>query len=140
MTVAHPFLSIEQLLVAWLPQHVGDVHVMTELPHDFQHVDGPTGLLPVVVVDRISGAELDTSPIIDRPVVDVDCYASTRAEAQQLAELVRFALRWVLPSKRVGGVVFTRTRTVVAPRLLPHANHAVRRYSANYELLLHPQP
>lgn len=133
------FPSIEQILVKWIRDRVG-VHVMTELPHNFQDPDGPTHLLPVIVVDRISGAELDGSPIIDRPVVDVDCYGSSRAQAQGLAEQVRHELRWTLPGSRVDGVVFTRTRTVVGPRSLPHANPKIRRYSANYELLLHVQP
>lgn len=139
MPESYVFRSIEQLLVSWLPQQVG-VHVTTDLPHDFQDENGPAHMLPVIAVERISGAELDTSPILDRPIVDIDCYASTRGEAQALAEQVRHALRWILPGSRIDGQVFTRTRTVVGPRALPHANPAVRRYSANYELLVHVQP
>jgi len=73
-------------------------------------------------------------------VVDVDVYAADRALAQQIAEQIRHAFRWELPGQRVAGNVFTRTRTIVAPRLLPHANRRIRRYSGNYEFLLHPQP
>ncbi len=140
MTAGHQFASIEQLLVAWLPPRIGGVHVLTELPHDFQNADGPIDLLPVVAVDRISGAELDASPMLDRPVVDVDVYAADRGQAQQIAEQIRHAFRWELSGQRVNGNVFTRTRTIVAPRLLPHANRRIRRYSGNYEFLLHPQP
>lgn len=135
----YPFPSIEKFLVTWIPTFTS-VHTTVELPHDFQDANGPTSMLPVVVVERISGAELDASPILDRPVIDIDCYASTRGESQELAEQIRHALRWTLPGSRIDGLVFTRTRTVVAPRALPHANPAVRRYSANYELLLHVQP
>lgn len=136
---AYPFPSIEKFLVAWLPTVVG-VHVTVELPHNFQDATGPTNMLPVIVVERISGADLENTPILDRPVIDVDCYAGNRGDAQDLAEQVRHALRWTLPGSNIDGLVFTRTRTVVGPRALPHANPAVRRYSANYELLLHVQP
>lgn len=132
-----PFPSIEKLMVAYLPTVTG-IHCTTELPHDFQNVDGPTGLLPVTFVERISGADLD--PRLDRPIVDIDVYAGDRGQGQDLAELIRMDLRFNLPGKVFGGAVFTRVRTVVAPRLLPHANPRVKRFSANYELLLHPAP
>lgn len=131
------FVSIEKLLVAYLPTITG-VPATAELPHDFQNPDGPTYMLPVVFVERISGADLD--PILDRPIVDVDVYAGDRATAHEIAETIRTDLRFNLPGAVVGGAVITRTRTVVAPRILPHANPKVRRYSANYELLLHPVP
>lgn len=142
MTESYVFPSIEKLLAKWLPTYapLADIHVTAELPHNFQDPDGPTHMLPVIVVDRISGADLSGSPLLDRPVIDIDCYAGTRGQAQDMAEQVRHALRWTLPGSHFDGTVFTRTRTVVGPRLLPHANPAVRRYTANYELLLHVQP
>lgn len=136
---APTFPSIEVILVKWLKERLG-VHALTELPNNFQDANGPTALLPVIALERISGANLDGSPIIDRPIVDIDCYAGTRGQAQTIAEQVRRELCWTLPGQRVDGAVFSRTRTIVGPRLLPHANPAVRRYSANYELLLHVQP
>lgn len=139
MPVGYQFPSIEVLLVKYLSQQTG-AHVLTELPNNFQDTNGPTSLLPVIAVDRTSGANLEGSPLMDRPIVDVDCYAANRGAAQTLAEQVRSVLMWQLPGSRVDQAVFSRTRTVVAPRLLPHANPAVRRYSANYELLLHVQP
>lgn len=138
--MAHRFESIEKLLVAWLPDHTSGAHVLTELPHNFQDENSPTQLLPVVAIDRISGAELTASPMLDRPVVDVDVYAGSRGQAQDIAEQIRHAFVWLLPGQRIGGSVVTRVRTIVAPRVLPHANRLVRRYSANYEFLLHPQP
>lgn len=139
MTTAYAFPSIEKLLVTWLTAQTG-VHVMAELPADFQSATGPTAMLPVIAVDRTSGADLPGSPQIDRPIVDVDVYAGTRDASQTLAEQCRYLLMWVLPGSMIGTAVFSRIRTVVAPRLLPHANLAVRRYSASYELLLHVQP
>jgi hypothetical protein len=136
-----PFPAVERLLVATMTPAVG-VHVLTELPHDFQDVDGPVDLLPVVQVDRISGTNFN--PKLDRPVVAVDAYGATRGEAQDLAEACRSWLNFELPGQRVafedGFVVVTKVDTIVGPRLLPHANPAVRRYSATYEILLHPSP
>lgn len=128
--------SIEKILVAYLPTITGGVHATVELPHDFQNPDGPTHMLPVIALDRISGAELD--PRLDRPIVDIDVYAATRAQAQDIAEMIRTDFRHNLRGKVIEDAVFTRARTVVAPRELPHANPRIRRYSANYELLLHP--
>lgn len=135
------FPSIEKFLVTVLGAATS-THVLTELPANFQDPLGPVDLMPLIVVDRLSGADLD--PKMDRPVVDIDCYGSTRAMAQDLSELCRSYLRFELPGLHVpfegAGVVVTRTRTIVGPRLLPHANPEVRRYVATYEFTLHPTP
>jgi hypothetical protein len=133
------FASIERLLRTWLPSRVGNVEVVAELPAQFEIPTSTTYTMPVVFVERISGANILENPYLDRAVVDVDSYGFTRAQAQDLAELVRSALMWQLPGEIVDGNVFTRTRTIVGPRALPHANPAVRRYTATYELALHPQ-
>ena len=129
------FPSIEQLMVAWLPTVV-DVDVTSELPHNFQDPDSPMHMLPVAFVERISGADLNNR--LDRPIIDIDVYAADRAQSQDLAETIRWRLRNDLPGTVFNGVVFTRTRTVLAPRRLAHANPRLHRYSANYELVLHP--
>lgn len=142
MTAPLEFASIEQILVAWLPTVTG-TETAAELPHDFQNADGPTATLPIDVVDRISGANLQGSPLLDRPVIDVDSYAGSRLVAQQNGERVRNRLCFVLPGlvfpTEFGNAVFTRTRVIVAPRQLPHANRLVYRYAGNYELLFHMQ-
>lgn len=141
MTDFYQFPSIERLLKVVL-EPVASCPVTAELPHDFQEPNGSAFELPVVAVDRIAGSDLD--PVLDRPIIDVDVYAADRATAQDLSELIRAFIRFELPGTRVEfegfGVVFGRCRTVVGPRVLPHANPTIRRYSANYELLLHPQP
>lgn len=137
MTGTRAFPSVEQFLVAYLGPLTG-VHVTAELPHDFASPEGPVHVLPIIHVERISGADLDYKA--DRPIVDIDCYGANRGQAQGLAETVRHALRFDLPGTVQFGVVVTRTRTVVGPRLLHHANPDVRRYSAVYELILHAAP
>lgn len=136
------FPSIERLMVDLLPEVTMGAHVTAELPHDFQSADGKNFLLPIVVIDRIAGANLDY--MLDRPIVDIDVYAADRLTAQDIAENIRTFLIFDLPARRVPyndyGVVFTRTRVVVAPRTLPHANPIIRRYSANYEFVLHTSP
>lgn len=135
------FPSIERLLVAVLEPVIA-APVTAELPHDFQEPNGEAYELPVVVVDRIAGSDLDWK--MDRPIFDVDVYANTRQVAQDLSEQIRAYLRFELPGKRVefegNGVVFGRVRTVVGPRTLNHPDSRIRRYSANYEALLHPSP
>jgi hypothetical protein len=135
------FPSIERLLVAVLEPVIA-APVTAELPHDFQEPNGEAFELPVVVVDRIAGSDLDWK--MDRPIFDVDVYASTRQEAQDISEQIRAYLRFELPGMRVDfegyGVVFGRVRTVVGPRTLNHPDSRIRRYSANYEALLHPSP
>lgn len=131
------FPSIEQLMAAYLPTVPGVPDAVTsQLPHNFQDPDGPTAMLPVIFVERISGAELNNR--LDRPIIDVDVYALDRAQCQDIAETIRQHLRSELPGTVFDGVVFTRARTIIAPRRLAHANPRLFRYSANYELLLHP--
>lgn len=135
------FPSIERLLVVVLEPVIA-APVTAELPHDFQEPSGQAFMLPVVAVDRIAGADLDWK--MDRPIFDIDVYASTRQQAQDLSEQIRAYLRFELPGKRVdfegNGVVFGRVRTVVGPRVLNHPDPRIRRVSANYEALLHPSP
>lgn len=135
------FPSIERLLVVVL-EPVIDAPVTAELPHDFQEPSGKAFMLPVVAVDRIAGSDLDWK--MDRPIFDIDVYASNRQQAQDLSEQIRAYLRFELPGTRVdfegNGVVFGRVRTVVGPRVLNHPDPRIRRVSANYEALLHPSP
>lgn len=48
--------------------------------------DGFDSELPYVRIDRVGGATREG--ITDRPVVDVDVYASTRAEAKRIAQII----------------------------------------------------
>lgn len=132
-----PWPSIERLLVSWLPDQV-EVPVAAESWADYTTPDMPSSQLPLIIVDRVSGADLDYR--MDRPIVDIDVFAATRGEAVDIAEQVRYALRVELPGTVFNGVVFTRTRTIVAPRSLAHGNPNVRRFTAEYELVLHLTP
>lgn len=142
--MSRPFASIERVLIPEIQNEVAqfDAHVGVELPHEFQAPTGRNFLLPIVVLDRIAGANLD--PILDRPVVDIDVYAADRRTAQDISEVIRHFLVHELPGRRIPhrghGVVITRTRVIVGPRSLPHADSTIRRYSANYEFIAHTSP
>lgn len=56
------------------------IHTGDETPTSF------TNVLPFVRADRVGGASRDG--VTDRPVVDVDVYASTRREAKEIAQLI----------------------------------------------------
>lgn len=135
------FPSIERLLVVLL-EPIAGCPITAELPHNFQEPAGNAFELPVVAIDRIAGEDLDFK--LDRPIIDVDVYAADRTTAQNISEDLRAYIRNELPGSHVAfdgyNVVFGRCRTIVGPRCLPHSNPTIRRYSANYELLLHPQP
>lgn len=130
------FPSIEILLRAVLEPRTS-VHVATETPPEFEQADSALHHLPLIVIDKIGGA--DYNPLIDRPLVDIECYAADQVQAQNLAESVRYVLRVELPNRALSGVVFGPTRTAVGPRLVSHPNRNVRRYTASYELSLHVQ-
>lgn len=140
MTTFEPFgrqfASIEILLRKVLEPRTG-VHVATETPPEFDQPDSVLHSLPLIVVEKISGA--DYTPLIDRPLVDIECYAADQVQAQNLAESVRYILRAELPGSVVENAVFGATRTAVGPRLVRHANRNVRRYTGTYELSLHMQ-
>jgi hypothetical protein len=124
-----PYASVEKLLVAWLETHLtAEARVVTELPADL------ASKLPVVRVTKFGGA--DDVLTIDRPTVDVDCYAVSRGAAEDLAEQVRDLLRFTLRGQTVGGVTVSRTRTMVGPHWLPYDDTALRRSGASYELTI----
>lgn len=132
----YQFPSIEILLRKVLEPRTS-VHVATETPPEFDQGDSALHSLPLIVVEKIAGADYD--PLIDRPLVDIDCYATDQVTAQNLAEAVRYVIRKELPGQRVDNAVFTASRTNVGPRMVTHANRNVRRYTATYELSLHVQ-
>ena len=71
-------LDIEAALVAWLSANTG-WHVSTDVPNP-----RPNRL---ATVERTGGGV--TSVVVDNPTVAIQCWANTRAEAAEMACIVR---------------------------------------------------
>lgn len=119
------YVDVERLLVGWLHTEVA-VRCVTDLPADL------AGALPVIRVGRIGGA--DVEPTIDRPTVDIECFATGRQDSGALSEQVRSALRFALPGTSINGSYIARVDTVSGPAQRPYDNTNVVRYAATYSL------
>jgi hypothetical protein len=126
------FGNLEVILRAWAAPLFTGTRVVSELPGDL------VGSLPVLQIVRSGGNDPRTFMATDRAVVDVDAWEATRADASDLAELARLHFRSDLPNTVVDGFVFTWVTTLVGPRWQPDPNPKVRRYTATYEVGLHP--
>lgn len=96
--------------------------------------------MPYVRVVRIGGG--DTHPqFATNPTVQTDCWASTRAKADDLAEDVRVALwqAWRTQTDLGGGhIARFRVDTAPAELRLPDQLSKVYRYQAVYTLIVRP--
>lgn len=88
----------------------------------------------VIQFERIGGPD---STRLDRPVIDVDAYAPTRGEAEQLAHDVRAWIRYELPGQTVGGMTVSDVSTISGPSRAPYSNTGVWRFTASYSLAVH---
>ena len=129
--VAPRFPDIEAAFLDWLkatfPELADaggkvDLHVGSEPP-------GPSldTRLPFVVARRMGGPD---DFFTDYPVIDIDVFGRSRAQAYDLAEGVRTAL---LAKPRVGGVTIDTVQTRTFMRR-PWENTQIRRWGATYEL------
>lgn len=92
--------------------------------------------LPTIQIQKVGGS--DDGIRLDRALVDIDVYHSTRAGAIALAAEVR---AWVLTELRGSTsptAVIGRTGTISAPAIRPYENTALRRVGATYEIYCHP--
>lgn len=92
--------------------------------------------LPTIQIEAVGGD--DDGVRLDRPLVDVNVYAPTRAQALALAMEVH---EWILRELR-GSVsetaVIGRTGTISRPAVRPYENTALRRVGGTYEIYCHP--
>ncbi|MFF7023056.1 hypothetical protein ACFY97_18885 [Streptomyces klenkii] len=125
-------VDVETLLVGWLQAQLGSgVVVRDELDNSLP------AELPTVQVERMPAGG-DDGFRLDRALIDVNVYASTRAAATSLSAQIRGLLLTVLRGSTAGGGVVTAVSTVAAPGWRPYENTALRRYGATYELYVHP--
>lgn len=121
-------VDLEAELIPWLHSKLGS-RVLTDLPADLDDV------LPIVQVQRIGGS--DDSFRLDRALVDVDTYASSRQAASQLLSATRALVLGQLPGAVTTAAVFTAARTISAPAWRPYENQTLRRFGATFELFFH---
>ena len=114
------YRDIEEELIAWVktrPSIAGaGVTFKTDSP------------LPFWRVSKIGGTD---DGVTDFTLVDVDIFAETRDQAQQISEDIRTHLR---PRIRAGSAIVDSVRTSVSPRQLPWDNASVRKFGATYAI------
>jgi hypothetical protein len=136
-TVPAVFPDIEAVLVPWLQAQLLAVYgvtarTCTETPENLADI------VPVVAISRSAGG--DVLAILDRPIVDVDCFAAGRLAAQALAGQVFVLMHHYLPGSVTDGAVVGGCNTVKGPGWLTYQDLVVRRSNATYELWVHPVP
>jgi hypothetical protein len=99
----------------------------------------PAGVYDGIIarIHRISGANRNIG--VDRPIVDVDVFGpkSQAGNVSAAARNIQSDLLSLMGKQVTNGVVIHVT-TTVGPRSLPEANTDLVRYSATYEISIHP--
>ncbi|MGV9888390.1 phage tail termination protein [Streptomyces sp. NPDC003395] len=124
-------VDVELELIGWLQARLGDgVVVRDELDNNLLEE------LPTVQVQVVGGD--DDGFRLDRPLVDVDAYHSTRAQAIALAATVHELLLTQLRGSTTSRAVFGGVGTISRPAIRPYENTSLRRVGATYEIYCHP--
>jgi hypothetical protein len=124
------FPDVESALLYALVPEFPDIRFVTYMP-------GGELTMTTARLHRISGANRDIG--VDRPVVDIDVFGLRTGIGQVSAaarEIQAFVLS--LMSVQVSNGVIVHVTTVNGPRSLPEANQELCRYSATYEIMIHP--
>lgn len=124
------FPDAESMVLYALVPLQPDVRFVTVLPAgDFEGI--------VARVHRISGANRNIG--VDRPIVDIDVFGP-KSETGNVSAAARDIQSDLLScmGKTVANGVIIHVTTTSAPRSLPEANPKIVRYSATYELQVHP--
>lgn len=120
----------EEVLVAYLAQEFPDATVVTELFMDFEDE------LPLLRVSRIGGAQVRPL-VLDGPRLDVDCFASTRIAASELARQVAAVMPAAKGQEFAGGLV-TSVAEEIGPSWRPDFNPAVYHFGCTFVLTIRP--
>jgi hypothetical protein len=117
------------LMYALVPQNP-DIRFVTVMPYG-----DPTKI--TARIRRTGGIVVHVG--LDRPVIDIDVFGpksqigSVSAAAREIQSQMMSLMSAVVPNG-----VFQRVTTVSSPRQLPEVNPSLVRYSATYELSVHP--
>lgn len=116
---------------------LGDDHVSTQVPADFDHREDGARWLQVF---RVSGSQADPETgWLDRALVQLHGYGDTEAGA---FDVIAQAHRSLYAARDVGharGVV-TAIERVTGPTNNPDPTSGAPRYSATYRITVHPLP
>ncbi|MET7924722.1 hypothetical protein ABZT43_12150 [Streptomyces sp. NPDC005349] len=123
-------VDVELELIGWLQARLDGVVVRDELDNNL------LAELPTVQVEVVGGD--DDGFRLDRPLVDVNIYAATRADAIALAATVHGLVLTQLRGSTTDAAVFARTATLSRPAARPYENTALRRVGATYAIYCHP--
>lgn len=123
------FPDIESALLYALVPLEPDIRFVTSMPASVSSI--------VARIHRISGAPRDI--YVDRPLVDVDVFGP-KSDTGNVSAAARSIQRDILSfmGKVVTNGVIQHAVTIAGPRQLPEENSDLARYSATYEIQIHP--
>lgn len=116
------YADVEALLVAYLTPLSGIQGVSVDLPQNVLTV------LPFVQVNRVGGGD---NYVTDSALVDIDCFAATRATASMIARTVHGAMMR-LKHTAVNGVLVDSVETVTGPQWINYDDENLQRYVSTY--------
>lgn len=93
--------------------------------------------LPTIQIEQVPGGG-DDGLRLSRPLVDINVYAASRAEAIALANDVHAWVTGELRGSSTSTVVIGLVRSLALPAPRPYENPGLRRVGATYQLFLHP--
>lgn len=125
-------VDVELDLIGWLQAKAGPgVVVRDEVDNNLLNE------LPTVQVQRLPAGG-DDGFRLDRALVDIDVYAATRADAVDLAKLIRGWLMTELAGSKTSRAVYGRITSSPPPAVRPYENTGLRRVGATYQIYSHP--
>jgi hypothetical protein len=93
--------------------------------------------LPTIQVEQIPGGG-DDGLRLSRPILDINVYAATRADAIALMGQVHDWLTREVRGTTSATTVIGRTGCLSLPAIRPYENTALRRAGGTYEVFCHP--
>ena len=123
------FAGVDPLLIGWASTHFG-VRFALNTPDDLAAV------VPLVQLQTVGGPSNDDYSGLIAATVSVDCFGADYSAASQLAWTVDDGFRRALPGTTVGGITFSKVRTLTIPGRRPWDDVAVRRFGQTYQVWL----
>lgn len=108
--------------MAYLAPIQGIQGVSVDLPQNVLN------LLPFIQVNRVGGGD---NYVTDSAMVDIDCFAATRATASTIARTVHAAMMR-LKHTAVNGVLVDSVETVTGPQWINYDDENLQRYVSTY--------